>query len=104
MKTKLKEELFKLRHVRTNKFCQSAYQQITKDWYFNNVPFILDELWRNPEVLSFESLRNLYSKSNVESMSEEELKHLIELEKYLLVQLEELFSKLNKGGKSYGKN
>lgn len=105
MITNLKQKLRELRANRLINYGNTAYQRISNDWNFENVPNELRELWYSRDVLSFMTLSIVYD-SNIDYMSHNELVYWIDNEQCLIARLEKVFSNLEtqKVGTYYGKN
>lgn len=86
------QKLHALRTVRLMNYGNLAYQRQSNDWYFEYVPNELMELWYSPEKDSFITLS--INESHIEYKSNDELIRLIEKERYLISQLERIFSNL----------
>ena len=93
--TELKQTLRELRANRLTNYSEIAYQQISKDWHFENVPNELRELWYGQDVVSFITLSIAYD-SGIDRMSHNELVCLIDNECSLIARLEKVFSNLEK--------
>jgi hypothetical protein len=91
----LKENLNQLRSLRMRKFGNVAYQKLTSDYHFENVPSELRELWYSPYSLSFVTLSNI-TNSQIDYVSTNELVCLIDNECNLIVSLCEVFADLEK--------
>lgn len=95
MITNLKQTLRKLYAFRLINYGNTAYQHITNDWHFENVPTELRELWYGQDVVSFITLSIAYN-SDIDRMSHNELVRLIDNECSLITRLEKVFSNLEK--------
>ena len=95
MITNLKQKLRELRANRLINYGNTAYQLISNDWHFENVPTELRELWYGQDVVSFITLSIAYD-SGIDRMSHNELVRLIDNECSLIVRLEKVFSNLEK--------
>jgi hypothetical protein len=95
MITNLKQTLRKLYAFRLINYGNTAYQHITNDWHFENVPTELRELWYGQDVVSFITLSIAYD-SDIDRMSHNELVRLIDNECSLITRLEKVFSNLEK--------
>ena len=89
MITNLKQTLRKLYAYRLINYGNTAYQHITNDWHFENVPTQLQD------VVSFITLSIAYD-SDIDFMSHHELVRRIDNEYYLIARLEKIFSDLRK--------
>lgn len=100
--TDLKQKLRELRTNRLINYGNTAYQRISNDWHFENVPTELRESWYSRDVLSFMTLSIVYD-SHIDYMSHNELVHWIDNEQCLIARLEKVFSNLEtqKGFKTY---
>lgn len=87
----LKREFRELRANRLINYGNTAYQRITNDWYFNNVPVELRDLWYGQDDLSFMTLSIDYD-SDIERMSRNELIRFIDNERCLIARLKKIFS------------
>lgn len=105
MITNLKQTLRELRAYRLINYGNTAYQRISNDWHFENVPTELRELWYEQDVVSFITLSIAYD-SDIDRMSHYELVRWIDNEQCLIARLEKVFSSLEtqKVGTYYGKN
>lgn len=105
MITNLKQTLRELRAYRLINYGNTAYQRISNDWHFENVPTELRELWYGQDVVSFITLSIAYD-SDIDRMSHNELVRWIDNEQCLIPRLEKVFSNLEtqKVGTYYGKN
>ncbi|MFS9305683.1 hypothetical protein QM415_05765 [Streptococcus peroris] len=95
MITNLKQTLRKLYAYRLINYGNTAYQHITNDWHFENVPTQLKELWHGQDVVSFITLSIAYD-SDIDFMSHHELVRRIDNEYYLIARLEKIFSDLRR--------
>ncbi|MDY4761178.1 hypothetical protein ACMZ62_00015 [Streptococcus pluranimalium] len=105
MITDLKQKLRELRANRLINYGNTAYQHISNDWHFENVPTELRELWYGQDVVSFITLSIAYD-SDIDQMSHNELVRWIDNERCLITRLEKVFSNLKpqKVGTAYGEN
>lgn len=105
MITNLKQTLRELRAYRLINYGNTAYQRISNDWHFENVPTELRELWYGQDVVSFITLSIAFN-SDIDQMSHNELVRWIDNEYCLIDRLEIVFSNLEtqKAGAYYGKN
>lgn len=101
----LKQTLRDLRINRLVNYGNTAYQRVTSDWHFDNVPTELRELWYGQNVVSFMTLSIAYD-SDIDFMSHHELVRWIDNECCLIARLEKIFSSLEtqKEGNAHGKN
>ncbi|MBG9984452.1 hypothetical protein HYO62_06050 [Aerococcaceae bacterium DSM 111022] len=88
----LKQKFLDLRTIRLRHYGNLAYQRLSNDWYFENVPDELWELWYSPDKDSFITLSK--NQSDIKYMSNDELICLIEKERHLISQVEKIFSSL----------
>lgn len=95
MITNLKQTLRELRAYRLINYSNTAYQLISNDWDFENVPIELRELWYGQDVVSFITLSIAYD-SGIDRMSHNELVRWIDNESSLIARLEKVFSNLEK--------
>ena len=95
MITNLKQMLRELRANRLMNYGNTAYQRISIDWHFENVPNELRELWYEQDVVSFITLSIVYD-SDIDRMSHNELVRWIDNECSLIARLEKVFSNLGK--------
>lgn len=95
MITNLKQMLRELRANRLMNYGNTAYQRISNDWHFENVPNELRELWYEQDVVSFITLSIVYD-SDIDRMSHNELVRWIDNECSLIARLEKVFSNLGK--------
>ena len=102
MITNLKQKLRELRANRLINYGNTAYQRISNDWHFENVPTELRNLWYGQDVVSFINLSIAYD-SNIDRMSNNELVSWIDNECCLIARLKKIFSNLEtqKGFKTY---
>ncbi|AIA69013.1 hypothetical protein AT52_00981 [Streptococcus equi subsp. zooepidemicus Sz35] len=105
MITDLKQKLRELRANRLINYGNTAYQRVSNDWHFENVPTELRELWYSRDVVSFITLSIAYD-SDIDQMSHNELVRWIDNECCLMARLENIFSNLEKQkvGNAHGKN
>lgn len=105
MITDLKQKLHELRANRLINYENTAYQRISNDWNFENVPTKLRELWYGQDVVSFMTLSIAYD-SDIDIMSHHELVRWIDNKYCLIARLEKVFSNLEtqKVGTAYSKN
>lgn len=105
MITNLQQMLRELRANRLINYGKTAYQHISNDWHFENVPNELRVLWYSRDVLSFLTLSIVYD-TDIDYMSHNELVRWIDNEQCLISRLEKVFSDLEtqKAGAHYGKN
>lgn len=105
MITDLKQKLRELRTNRLINYGNTAYQRITNDWHFENVPTELRELWYGQDDVSFMTLSIVYD-PDIDFMSYHELFRWIIDEYCLIIRLQKIFSDLEtqKAGTYYGKN
>lgn len=95
MITNLKQKLRELRANRLINYGNTAYQRISNDWHFENVPIELRNLWYGQDVVSFITLSIAYD-SNIDRMSNNELVRWIDNEYRLIARLEKIFSNLER--------
>ncbi|MGQ7461169.1 hypothetical protein ACTGZQ_01205 [Streptococcus suis] len=102
MITNLKQDISELRANRLINYGNTAYQRISHDWYFENVPDELLECWYG-EGVSFVGLIDDYKK-DINEMTEVELTHLYLMEDWLNRRLKKIFLQLKEhnGGKFNG--
>lgn len=91
--TELKQTLRELRANRLTNYSEIAYQQISKDWHFENVPMKLRKHWYSQVDLSFITLSIDYD-SDIDSMSHNDLEIWIYNERRLIARLENIFSSI----------
>lgn len=89
----LKQTLLTLRTHRLKNFGISGYQITSADWQLESVPLELNELWNNPNLLSFQS-QSIHYLSDIDQMSRKELVQRIDDEYRLIISLEKIFSNL----------
>lgn len=78
----------KHRHFRMSRFGNRAYQTLTKDNYFRNVPDDLDRIWSR-------TFNDLNLKKELKNMSISELRELRNKEKQTIKTLKKIFRKIN---------
>lgn len=93
MITYLKQKLRELRANRLINYGNTAYQRISNDSHFENVPAELRELWYEQDVVSFMTLSVAYD-SDIDFMSHHELFRWIINEYCLIARLKKFFSDL----------
>lgn len=105
MSENLKKTLRDLHASRLIDYGNLAYQQLSNDWQFEDVPSELNELWYRQDGLSFLTLCIAHD-SNINYMSQDELIRKIDDERCLIARLEKVFSKIKnkKEGNANGKN
>ena len=89
----LKQTLLTLRTHRLTNFGISGYQITSDDCQLESVPLELNELWNNPNLLSFQS-QSIHYLSDIDQMSRKELVQRIDDEYRLIISLEKIFSDL----------
>ena len=89
----LKQTLLTLRTHRLENFGIFGYQITSDDWQLENVPSELNELWNNPNLLSFQA-QSIHYLSDIDQMSRKELVQRIDDEYRLIISLEKIFSDL----------
>ena len=87
----LKQQLRDLYSDRLIKYSNTAYQQISNDWNFENVPDELLEIWCGRAPYSFHAL-SIACDSDIDKMSYDELVYRINAEQSLANCLRELFA------------
>ena len=89
----LKQTLLTLRTYRLKNFGISGYQITSDDWQLESVPLELNDLWNNPNLLSFQS-QSIHYLSDIDQISRKELVQRIDDEYRLIISLEKIFSNL----------
>lgn len=89
----LQQMLRNMYYKRLIDYGNTAYQRVSNDWYFENVPLKLRELWYSQNSISFITLSIQYD-SEIDNMSQDDLIRRINEENYLISCLEEEFKKL----------
>ncbi|MDI1473145.1 hypothetical protein [Streptococcus taonis] len=91
--SELKQMLRELRANRLTNYSEIAYQWISHDWHFENVPIKLRKHWYSQDNLSFITLSINYD-SDIDSMSHNDLEIWIDNERRLISRLENIFSSI----------
>ncbi len=91
--SELKQMLRELRANRLTNYSEIAYQWISHDWHFENVPMKLRKHWYSQDNLSFITLSINYD-SDIDSMSHNDLEIWIDNERRLISRLENIFSSI----------